>query len=77
MNYIDMAHLQVKNIVGDFDRIRYKRNKTGKYFSIKISEPLKVILKQFLGDSYTKDSYIFPILSQNMSFERQYETIAN
>lgn len=77
MNYIDMAHLQVKNIVGDFDRIRYKRNKTGKYFSVKISEPLKNLLKQFLGDSYTRDSYVFPILDQEMSPERQYETIAN
>lgn len=31
--------------------------------------PLKILLKQFLGNSYTKDSYIFPILSQNMSPE--------
>ncbi len=77
MNYIDMAYLQVKNIVGDWERIRYQRNKTGKYFSIKISDPLKILLQKFLGDSSMQDSYIFPILNPQMDTEHHYEAINN
>jgi len=77
MNFIDMAYLQGSNIDGDFERIKYKRNKTGKYFSIKISEPLKDILQKYIENPNNKDAYIFPILEQGMSTERQYETIKN
>ncbi|MEM6718079.1 MAG: site-specific integrase [Bacteroidota bacterium] len=48
MNYVDMAYLQIQNIEGDLERISYQRNKTGKYFSIKVSEPLKQLLLPYL-----------------------------
>lgn len=77
MNFIDMAHLKVGNLQGDFERIHYQRNKTRKFFSIKISEPLKLILKKYIEDPNEKSTYIFPILKEGMNPERQYETITN
>jgi len=77
MNYIDMAHLEVKNIKGDFERISYQRNKTGKFFNIKISESLKIILKKHIENLEKKDRYVFPILTKDKSIEDQYETITN
>jgi len=77
MNYIDMAHLEVKNIKGDFERISYQRNKTGKFFNIKISESLKVILNKYIENPDDKGSYIFPILTKDKPVEDQYGTITN
>lgn len=77
MNFIDMAYLTVANIEGDFERIRYKRNKTGKYFSIKISEPLKHILRKYLQGSYAKDTYIFSVINNEMSPDRKHSAIKN
>lgn len=77
MNFIDMAYLRVGNIQGDFERIRYQRNKTRKFFSIKISEPLKEILKTYIADPNQKTDFIFPILKKGMSPEREYLTIKN
>lgn len=77
INFIDMAYLRVGNIQGDFERIRYQRNKTRKYFSIKISEPLRKILKNYILDPNEKTAFIFPILKKGMSSEREYETIKN
>lgn len=76
MNYIDLAYLKTSNIEGDFDRVRYRRNKTGKYFSIKISDPLKTILKKYVS-SLAKEDYIFPILSLQTPVEKHHETIKN
>lgn len=77
MNFIDIAYLTAENIEGDFERLRYKRNKTGKYFSIKISEPLKDILKKYLPNSYNNDTYIFSIIDKDMSPDRQHSAIKN
>ena len=77
MNHIDIAHLEVKDIKGDFERINYQRSKTGKFFSVKISEPLKVILKKYVRNLNNKDHYIFPILTKEKTVEDQYETIGN
>jgi len=77
MNYIDIAYLKVKNIKGDFERISYQRNKTGKFFNLKISESLKIILKKYLKTPENGESYIFPILINDKSVEDQYGTIAN
>lgn len=41
MNFIDVAYLKLSSIEGDFDRIKYQRNKTEKFFSLKVSEHLK------------------------------------
>lgn len=77
MNHIDIAHLEVKDIKGDFERINYQRSKTGKFFSVKISEPLKAILKKYVKNLNNKEAYIFPILTKEKSIEDQYETITN
>ena len=66
MNWIDMALLKVKNIRND--RINYKRSKTGREFTIKISSPMKKILSHYLKGK-TKDDYIFPIVTRNDSPE--------
>jgi len=77
MNHIDMANLKIANIEGDFDRIRYQRRKTGKHFSIKISDPLKTILLKYIENPSDPDAYIFPILYPGMSEERKFETTKN
>ena len=76
MNYIDLAFLKTSNIEGDFNRVRYMRNKTGKYFSIKISPALKTILQKYVSD-LSHDTYIFPILSIDTPLEKHHETIKN
>jgi site-specific recombinase XerD len=58
MNFTDMAKLKWKDIYNG--RIEYIRSKTGKPFSIKISEPVRLILEHFQGVNLT---YVFPILS--------------
>ncbi len=77
INFIDMAYLTGANIEGDFKRLRYKRNKTGKYFNIKISEPLKQILKKYLPNPDDNDTFIFSIINNQMSLDRQHSTIKN
>lgn len=62
MNFADIAFLKMKNIIDN--RIQYKRAKTGKHYSIKISQPTQAIL-----DLYSKgkkpDDFIFPIIRRN------------
>jgi hypothetical protein len=41
MNFIGVAYLKLSSIEGDFDRIKYQRNKTEKFFSLKVFEHLK------------------------------------
>ncbi len=59
--FMDLAYLQVKNIIDG--RIQYRRQKTGKFYDIKITENLKPIL-----DYYTKDKepeeYILSIIKR-------------
>lgn len=62
MNWMDMALLKVSNIQGDFERINYIRQKTGKPFSIKISPTLKTLLQSYLGKQYGPDDFVFSIL---------------
>jgi len=61
MNYTDIAKLKWSDLYDG--RINYHREKTGGFFSIRVSDPLKQILDDF--DSLYKDSYIFPILSSS------------
>lgn len=58
INWSDMAGLKHSNILND--RVQYKRKKTGKAFTVKLSEPLKAIIAKF-----NHSPYIFPILSDN------------
>jgi integrase/recombinase XerD len=58
MNFYDIAELKRKDIYNG--RINYNRSKTGKFFTINVSEPLKMIVDEF----YTEGSdFVFPILS--------------
>ncbi|MEO0628182.1 MAG: site-specific integrase [Bacteroidota bacterium] len=55
LNFVDLIKLTKENIVGN--RLNYIRTKTGKRYSIKISEPMRRIIKKYR----TKD-YLFPYL---------------
>ena len=64
INFIDMAFLKWENI--SKDRLNYVRRKTKESFTIGLLEPAKEILKYYKNqDYYTKQGYIFPILSDN------------
>jgi integrase len=76
MNFIDMAYLKANNIEGDFDRIKYQRNKTGKFFSLKVSQPLKEILVKYIMRNQGED-FIFPVLDSSVPKEGYYERIRN
>lgn len=69
--YFDLANLKVKNIIDG--RVQYKRQKTGKFYDIKITENLKPIL-----DYYTKgkspDNFILPIIKREKLTE-QYKDV--
>lgn len=56
INWTDFCHLKPGNIRDG--RIIYTRQKTGKLFSVKISDALQEIIDQYKGGSY-----LFPILS--------------
>lgn len=59
MNFYDMMFLKWSNISND--RILYKRSKTKGNFSVKITEPVQMILNHYKGQNRPTD-YIFPIL---------------
>lgn len=56
INWADFCNLQHTDIRNG--RIQYRRKKTGKLFSVKVSEPLQEIIAK-----YNCSPYIFPILS--------------
>jgi site-specific recombinase XerD len=62
MNFADMAYLKKSNIIGD--RMQYTRAKTGKEYSIKLTQPAKEILSLYLKDQEEND-YIFPIIKRD------------
>ncbi len=56
INWTDFCHLKHSDIRNG--RIQYRRQKTGKLFSVKLSKPLLEIIQR-----YSHSPYIFPILS--------------
>jgi integrase len=56
INWTDFCHLKPSNIKNG--RLIYTRQKTGKLFSIKMSEPLEKIIEYYKGGKY-----LFPVLS--------------
>jgi integrase/recombinase XerD len=60
MNFIDIAFLKKKNIVDG--RLNYTRAKTGKIYSVKISEPAKAILSHYLKGK-KDDDFVFNIVT--------------
>ena len=79
INWMDMAFLKAKDILGDFDRISYLRQKTrGKRFSIKINDAVKKIMSSFIDPpSYQDIDYLFPILKLSDPEERHHSIIEN
>jgi hypothetical protein len=79
MNFIDVAYLKLSSIEGDFDRIKYQRNKTEKFFSLKVSEHLKknthevykkrtggkISFSLFIGNEVPESGYCERIRSRN------------
>jgi len=68
MNWSDMAHLKMKNIVNDrieYIRLKTKR-KTAKGFSIKINPKIQMIL-DFYTPGKGKEDFIFPIIMRTES----------
>lgn len=62
ISFIDLAHLRKGDI--QEDRIQYKRKKTGKLYSIKMSAPLQEIISYYSSDKQDED-YIFPIIKKS------------
>ncbi|XOV92055.1 MAG: phage integrase SAM-like domain-containing protein [Bacteroidota bacterium] len=69
--FIDLAFLKVENITNG--RVNYKRKKTGRYYDIKIVEPLQPILNHYCKGKL-KDDYVFPIIKRE-KLEDQYKDI--
>lgn len=61
-SFVDIAFLQVKNMVGD--RIEYKRRKTGRLHSIPISLPLQAILDKYLPGK-SKEDFILNVIKSD------------
>jgi len=78
MNWIDMAHLKMKNIVdGRIEYIRLKtKRKTAKAFSVKINNKIQGILSHYTKGK-GKEQYIFPIIRRTQSPTNIREDIKN
>jgi integrase len=62
MNFADIAKLRISDI--EQDRIYYKRSKTSKPLSIKLTEATREILSTYIADK-SGDQYVFPILKRD------------
>ena len=60
MNFIDIAYLKINNIIDG--RIQYTRAKTGKSYSIKISQPVQQILSYYTKGKKPND-FVFNIIN--------------
>ncbi len=61
INFVDMAYLQVANIVDN--RLVYTRKKTGKLIRLPLQQKAMEVIKKYLSPFYDDTDYIFPILS--------------
>ncbi len=80
INMKDIALLKYKNIDGDFIRFiraktKYTTRKNSKPISIVLSDKAKTVIQKWGNKDKTPDNYIFPIISKEMSLEKQYTTI--
>ncbi len=74
INFIDIAYLKPSNIIND--RLEYKRHKTNKSFSVKITKLMMEILNEYLPDKKL-DDYIFPIIIRKEDSYTEYRDISN
>lgn len=71
LNFEDLCHLTHENILGG--RLNYKRKKTGRLYTIKISQLMTEII-----DKYKGEEYLFPILSKAPTDpEKRYNYVRN
>lgn len=63
ISFVDLAFLQVKDIVEG--RIKYKRKKGGRQYSIKITPPLQKLLDKYL-EGKTSEDFIFSIVKEKV-----------
>lgn len=70
INFIDMAFLKHSNIIDG--RIQFKRRKTGKEYTIKISPQLQQLLTFYLNGEKTNE-YIFPIIKREMEIDKYHD----
>ncbi|CAL2095675.1 Tyr recombinase domain-containing protein [Tenacibaculum sp. 190524A02b] len=67
INFRDLAYLRMNQIIGDFDRIKYKRAKNHKDFDIVIAGKSKEILQYYSqGKKLNSNELVFPILPQQI-----------
>ncbi|MFO8128682.1 MAG: site-specific integrase [Bacteroidales bacterium] len=70
MNFADMAYLKLENIIEG--RIEYKRQKTKKQYSIKITPQMDKILQHYIHLNESGD-YIFPIIINEGKPKQEYQ----
>jgi len=68
-SFIDLAFLKVEDIKSG--RIEYKRKKTGRLHSIKITPPLLEILNRYTKEK-SADDFILNIIQKEQVFKKQY-----
>jgi len=73
MNFSDLAKLRISDIQND--RIQYRRSKTGKPLSVKLTDATRAILNMYIVDK-TGDDLIFPILKRDTP-ELRYKDLYN
>ncbi|SDE99763.1 Site-specific recombinase XerD [Pricia antarctica] len=71
MSFIDMAFLQVKNIVNG--RVKFQRKKTSRGYDINLTSQLEEILKFYI-DGKSKEDYILPVISEE-TLEGRYKQV--
>ena len=72
MNFIDMAYLKFENLKEG--RIEYRRIKTGKLYSIKLTDKAQQIVDHYTKDrTYSETDYLFPVLPTNLKSDLEKE----
>ncbi len=71
MSFIDMAFLKVKDVVND--RIRYRRQKNGRPYDLKLTDSLKELLSFYLKGK-TKEDFVFPFIRHTLLSD-QYQDV--
>ena len=65
MNFIDLAYLKFENLIEG--RVEYRRIKTGKLYSVKLTEKAQQIVDFYkVGRGHIKSNHAFPILPKEL-----------
>jgi integrase len=74
ISWVDLANLKVENIQDG--KIYYRRAKTKRLYSVKITKPLREILDQFL-EGKEKTDFIFPINKLGLTLHAERQRLIN